>query len=125
MSPFKTRIIHIVRAIPKGRVVSYGQVAAYAGIARAARQVGFIMREMEEDVPWWRVVNNSGRVSITGNWNADKPLQSKLLQAEGVGVKDDFTFDIEKYRFHPTNDQLREFQLKDADIESLITKYQL
>jgi len=125
MSSFKERIITIVRSVPKGTVVSYGQVAAYAGLARAARQVGFIMREMEEDVPWWRVVNNSGRVSIQGNWNADKPLQSKLLVSEGVLVNDDFTFAIEKYRFRPTEQQLRSYQLEDSYIQALIVKYNL
>lgn len=122
-SPFKERIISIIRSVPKGTVVSYGQVAAYAGLARAARQVGFIMREMEEDVPWWRVVNNAGRISIEGNWNADKPLQSKLLLSEGVVVSDDFTFDIEAYRFRPTTKQLKAFQLEEAYITMLIEKF--
>jgi hypothetical protein len=64
-------------------------------------------------------------VSIQGNWNADKPLQSKLLVSEGVLVNDDFTFAIEKYRFRPTEQQLRSYQLEDSYIQALIVKYNL
>ena len=51
--------------IPYGRVVSYGQVAAYVGVPRGARQVGWTLRRLEDiDIPWWRVINNEGRISI-------------------------------------------------------------
>jgi len=125
MSVFKDQITRIVQSVPSGSVLSYGQVAAYTGLPRAARQVGLVLREMEEDVPWWRVVNNSGRVSITGNWRADKLLQSKLLCSEGVEVGSDFTFVIEKYRFRPTDEQLKEFQLESDYREKVMLKYQL
>jgi alkylated DNA nucleotide flippase Atl1 len=49
-------------------------------------------------VPWWRVLNNKGIISIKGNWTATKELQTQLLQKEGVKVKADFTLEIEKYR---------------------------
>ena len=104
MSTFKNLVIDIVRKIPRGKVVSYGQVALYAGVPRAARQVGWILSRMEEKnpVPWWRVVNNAGRVSIKGSmYSANE--QRALLESEGVDVGDDLMFDIEKYRYTPDN----------------------
>lgn len=101
MSDFKGRVIVFVKSVPKGAVVSYGQVAANAGSPRASRQVGGILRALGQDsnVPWWRVINNQGLLSIKGNWEATKELQRELLQKDGVIVGADFLVDIEKYRY--------------------------
>jgi methylated-DNA-protein-cysteine methyltransferase-like protein len=125
MSPFKDRILHIVRSVPKGKVVSYGQVAAYAGLPRAAREVGWILNGLSEaeTVPWWRVVNNKGFISIRGNQTADKELQKKLLEADGIEVRDDFVLDIERYRFKPKQNELEALQLDESYITTLIEKY--
>lgn len=127
MSPFKKKVITVIQAIPKGRVVSYGQVAAYIGVPRAARQVGWVLRQMEETVslPWWRVVNNTGRISIEGNLHNDKTLQKNLLEQEGVQVADDFTFPIEIYRFHAGEALLKQWHLSDTYREKVIAKYGL
>lgn len=84
---FRERVLAIVREIPRGRVVSYGQVALWAGAPRAARQVGavlFGLREADGDVPWQRVVNARGGIS-TYKVGAGE-LQTALLRAEGVEV---------------------------------------
>ena len=88
--------------MPPGKVVSYGQVAAYAGTPRAARQVGWAMRSLEgaPDFPWWRVLNNAGRITIKGNQFATARMQKELLEAEGVQVGQDFTLDMSRYRYH-------------------------
>lgn len=102
MPIFRQRVIEFVGKIPKGRVVSYGQVAAVCGSARAARQVGGILRGLnitDGKIPWWRVVNNQGIISIKGNWTATKELQRGLLAKEGIKVGKDFTLDIKKYRW--------------------------
>ena len=101
-SNFKKKVTGIVIMIPKGKVVSYGQVALYIGIPRAARQVGWTLNRVEEveNIPWWRVVNNKGRISIKGSRHSASD-QKKLLLSEGVKVGGDLTFDIEKYRFIP------------------------
>ncbi|MEX0895914.1 MAG: MGMT family protein [Patescibacteria group bacterium] len=101
MTHFQTQVLQRVRTIPSGRVVSYGQIAASIGTPRAARQVGWIMRSLGKtsDMPWWRVINNQGKISIKGNIEHDARSQKKLLEAEGVVVADDFTLDIEKYRY--------------------------
>lgn len=103
MSQFKAKVIIVVRSVPAGKVVSYGQVALMAGAPRAARQVGWILHgtENEIDLPWWRVVNNAGRISIKGSRFNTPQLQRQLLEAEGLEISDLFDFDIEKYRFRP------------------------
>lgn len=101
MSDFKTAVISYIKKVPKGRVVSYGQVAAASGHPRAARQVGGILRAVDmpkEKIPWWRVINNQGIISIKGNWTATKELQAKLLEKDGVEIGNDFKIDMGKYR---------------------------
>jgi methylated-DNA-protein-cysteine methyltransferase-like protein len=105
---FKEKVIAIIKAIPQGKVMSYGQVAAWAGSPRAARQVGFILRSSDLDsLPWQRVVNNQGQISIKGNAGASKDLQHSLLQAEGVEVGGDYTIVIEWYRLQTMPAALR------------------
>lgn len=127
MSEFKDRVIYIIQQVPFGTVVSYGQVAAYTGVARAARQVGWILNQNEGKVelPWWRVVNNAGRISIKGTMYNTPLLMKQLLEEEGVVVRDDFTFEIEQYRFRPTRERLRSWQLDEDYIERICVKYDL
>jgi len=141
MEDFKNKVISFITSIPRGRVASYGQVAAACGHPRAARQVGAILRSLNISagnwgpqiskqaiqrgnlgkgakfrrpkraknllraeaagtiVPWWRVLNNKGIISIKGNWTATKELQRSLLMKEGIKVSDDFTLNIGKYRY--------------------------
>jgi methylated-DNA-protein-cysteine methyltransferase-like protein len=102
MEDFKNKVINYINKISRGRVASYGQAALACGNPRAARQVGTILRSLDISVgkiPWWRVLNNKGIISIKGNWTATKELQRSLLIKEGIKVSKDFTLDIEKYRF--------------------------
>jgi methylated-DNA-protein-cysteine methyltransferase related protein len=82
---FSERVYRVVRAVPRGRIVSYGGVAALLGQPRAARGVGHALRTLpdDSDVPWWRVVNRNGEISNRGTPNAHV-IQKKLLQKEGV-----------------------------------------
>lgn len=99
---FKQQVISVVTKIPSGRVVSYGQVAVVCGSPRASRQVGWALRTLDGDnqIPWWRVINNGGYISIKGNEIATPLLQKNFLESEGVSVSQDFKIDIEKYRYH-------------------------
>lgn len=84
---FRDRVLHVVRQVPPGRVVTYGQVALWAGSPRAARQVGavlFGLREADGDVPWQRVVNGKGGISTYKVGGGE--LQTALLRSEGVEV---------------------------------------
>jgi len=84
---FRQRVIEVVRSVPHGKVVTYGQVALLAGNPRAARQVGAVLHglgDAEDDVPWHRVINASGGIS-TYKVGAGE-LQVALLRSEGVEV---------------------------------------
>jgi methylated-DNA-protein-cysteine methyltransferase-like protein len=80
-----------VRAIPRGRVATYGQVAAVLGVLRGARAVGWALRALDprraDDVPWHRVVGAGGRISLRAG--AGPLLQRRKLRAEGVRFKGD------------------------------------
>ncbi len=81
----RARIYSMVKRIPRGRVATYGQIAALAGLAGHARQVGYALNALPdgEPVPWHRVINARGEVSRRSEpgWEA---LQRRLLEAEGV-----------------------------------------
>lgn len=93
---FFERVYEIVRAIPRGRVVSYGQIARMIGFPRAARQVGWAMRKCPDDLPWHRVVMSDG--TITGGEYAE--LRRAKLKAEGVPFTDDGRVDIRACRLN-------------------------
>lgn len=83
MRPFEPRVIAVLGAIPKGEVVTYGEVAAEAGFPGAARAVGNLLRTSDGDLPWWRVVTATGRL-VPGH----EREQTRRLTAEGVSVVD-------------------------------------
>jgi methylated-DNA-protein-cysteine methyltransferase related protein len=96
---FRERVLRIVRAVPSGRVITYGQVALLAGAPRAARQVGGVLYgNRDADVPWQRVVNARGGIS-TYKIGAGE-LQEALLRAEGVSVAPD-GIDLGRYGWLP------------------------
>lgn len=82
---FTKRVWQVVRRCPKGKIVSYGGVAAILGQPRAARGVGHALSVLPpgSDVPWWRVLNRNGEISIKGPINGPQ-LQRALLEQEGV-----------------------------------------
>lgn len=84
------QIYAVVARIPKGRVATYGQVAALAGLPRHARMVGYALNVLPENsaVPWHRVVNAAGRISLRANALGHDELQGQLLRREGVRFTD-------------------------------------
>lgn len=100
MSTFQELVLACIKDIPKGRVMSYGQVAAHCGKPRAARQVGQVLRGLDDtsSIPWWRVVNSKGFLSIRGNWEATKETQKQLLEKEGVRVSGEYIVDLINYQ---------------------------
>ncbi len=83
--PFTERVYALVLLVPRGRIVSYGGVAALLGHPRAARGVGGALAALpdESQVPWWRVVNRNGEISIKGPMHG-AAIQRMLLEQEGV-----------------------------------------
>ncbi len=99
MSELFQRVYEIVARIPRGKVVTYGQIAAALGDPRQARTVGWALRSTPEwlDIPWHRVVNSSGGISprhSIGGLNT----QRKLFEDEGVVFNEDGRLDLERYR---------------------------
>ena len=86
---FFERVYEAVRAIPRGRVATYGQVAQLVGVPRGARAVGWALRALDprraHAVPWHRVVGAGGRISPRAG--AGPVLQRRRLAAEGVGFR--------------------------------------
>lgn len=76
------RIYDAVSTVPMGKVVTYGQIARHLGLAgQGARTVGWAMRDCPKAVPWHRVVNSEGRISLKGH---GYDLQHLLLEDEGI-----------------------------------------
>ena len=82
---FTRKVWRMVSRCPRGKIVSYGGVAALLGHPRAARGVGHALSVLPDgtDVPWWRVVNRNGEISARGAIHAVR-LQRALLESEGV-----------------------------------------
>lgn len=96
--PFREAVLALVARIPKGRVATYGQIAALAGYPRRPRQVGMVLKGLPEDtpVPWQRVVNAQGYVPSKGRWWGAQ-VQILRLREEGVAVDDLGNLDLGQY----------------------------
>lgn len=103
MAPnFYERVWDFVGEVPRGRVVTYGQVAVVLGAPAAARAVGYALRALppETDTPWWRVINAKGGISLRGRGHG-ADLQRELLEGEGVVFDAADTVDLRVYRWWP------------------------
>jgi len=94
------RIYEAVRAIPRGHVATYGQIARMAGIGGQPRLVGYALHALSEehDVPWHRIINARGRISPRGDseWETHQRL---LLESEGISFRTNGTVDLAKFGF--------------------------
>ncbi len=99
MNNFKNRVLSLVSQIPRGRVMTYGQIAVLCGNPRAARIVGGIAHFGDPGLPWQRVVNKQGGLAkgYPGGFNGHK----KALEEEGVKVNDKYQVDINKILWQP------------------------
>lgn len=95
--PLYERIYAVVRQIPKGRVATYGQVAKVTG-GCSARMVGYAMGALKEgsEVPWQRVINAKGKISIQGYGAA---IQRQMLVEEGIIFNNQDQIDLKKFSF--------------------------
>lgn len=96
------RIYDVVRRIPRGRVATYGQVAALAGLPGHARQVGYALHATPEhlDLPWHRVINSRGEVSRRSE-RIYEDIQHQLLAAEGVQPETAGRIDLKRFQWEP------------------------
>lgn len=97
MTEFTEEVIKIIKSIPKGKVMTYGQIAATAGNPWGARQISRILSSMSRkyDLPWHRVINSKGKISLKGE---DYFIQMSKLADEGVKVINN-KIDFDKYLY--------------------------
>ncbi|MBX4197547.1 MGMT family protein [Candidatus Saccharibacteria bacterium] len=96
---FRDKVYALVRQIPKGRLMTYGQLAALAGSPYAARVVGGVAHWGDPDLPWQRVVKKSG--SLAEGYPGGLSGHKQVLEAEGVKVSDDYRVDVERLLWWP------------------------
>ena len=102
---FSKRVGIVCRAIPPGKVATYGQIALLCGTPRRPRQVGTVLgRGSGGDVPAHRVVNRQGYLSGARSF-LTPDFQRLALEAEGVFVAPDLTVDLEEYGWRPSEQE--------------------
>lgn len=103
MESLREKIYAVIRRIPPGKVATYGQVAALAGLPRRARMVGQALRSTPEglDLPWQRVINAGGRISARGGIGWEEGYQRHLLEEEGVVFDERGRIELERFGWDP------------------------
>lgn len=96
---FRQRVEALVAQIPRGRVMTYGQIAGLCGNARAARIVGGIAHFGDPDLPWQRVVNKNG--GLAAGYPGGRSGHKEVLEAEGIKVSADFRVNIAELLWNP------------------------
>jgi len=102
-----TAVYAQVKRIPRGRVMTYGQIASLLEQRLSPRAVGWALHGCPAGVPWQRVVNAGGGCSTDRLPDVPPGLQRALLEHEGVVFRDNGTLDLERYRFVPPAPRLR------------------
>lgn len=98
---YRERVYEIVRQIPAGKVMTYGQLAIILGEGYTARTVGYVMHGADSEcIPWQRVINSQGKCS-TGRLTIPLNLQQELLEAEGVEFNASGKCDLSKCQWFP------------------------
>jgi len=100
-TPFTREVKAAIRSIPRGRVATYGQIAALAGREHGARGVAWILHSSSEaaGLPWHRVIGGAGRISLPRRRGFEE--QKRRLSAEGVAVGPGGRVDLKLYRWEP------------------------
>ncbi len=99
----RVRVEALVAQIPRGRVMTYGQLAALCGTARAARVVGGIAHFGDPNLPWQRVVNKTG--GLAAGYPGGRQAHAAHLRAEGVSVDDDMRVDVRALLWWPPGEE--------------------
>jgi methylated-DNA-protein-cysteine methyltransferase-like protein len=105
---FREQVEALVAQIPRGRVMTYGQLAALCGNARAARIVGGIAHFGDPALPWQRVVNKQG--GLASGYPGGRSGHKQVLEGEGVRVLDDYFVNVAKLIWWPAGAESGELQ---------------
>jgi methylated-DNA-protein-cysteine methyltransferase-like protein len=98
-SDFRQRVEALVARIPRGQVMTYGQLAALCGNARAARIVGGIAHFGDPDLPWQRVVNKQG--GLASGYPGGRSGHKQVLEAEGFSISNDYRVAVQELLWWP------------------------
>jgi len=113
MNNFYQHVYNLVRCIPKGRVMTYGQIAVLLRKPTAARAVGYALHRTPagQKIPWQRVINSQGRISPRGAGDKlhEPPLQRLLLEDEGIEFDAQGKIDLDRYLWEPDSLSERKF----------------
>ena len=95
------RIYTAVKSIPRGKVATYGQIARLAGMTGQARLVGYALHCLpnNSDIPWHRIVNRFGKISLSQSGNDSGSLQRNLLEAEGIYFNMEGSLELHRYQW--------------------------
>jgi len=104
---FSEAVYKLVRSIPKGRVMTYGQIAALLGYPRAAQYVGWTLHWAKfEEVPFQRVLNRFGGLASGYPRGGREAHKFDLITADEVEIRNDDTVDLNKYLWHPPQNKI-------------------
>lgn len=100
---FDRRVLCVVTRIPRGQLATYGQIADLIGAWGCARQVGWALRRLKlpSEVPWHRVVNAQGRISMSLSREGSDWIQRELLMAEGIPVDEQGRLPLRQFLWRP------------------------
>ena len=108
MDNFYQRVYDLVRQIPQGRVMTYGQIAVLLGKPTASRAVGYALHctPAGQRIPWQRVINSQGKISPRGAGDKlhEPPLQRILLEAEGIEFNAQGKIRLKQYLWEPNSE---------------------
>ena len=109
-SAFDQRVRVVVAFIPEGRLSTYGQVADWIGAYGCARQVGWALRRLSlpSPIPWQRVVNAKGRISMSLSREGTDWMQRELLISEGIPVDRQGRLPLKRFLWSPDEGQIAE-----------------
>jgi methylated-DNA-protein-cysteine methyltransferase-like protein len=122
-SEFTEAVYQLVKLIPHGRVMTYGQVATLLGHPRAAQQVGWVLHWADSQIPYRRVVNRFGGLA-DGYPRGGREAHRIDLELESIRVRDDMTIDLNQYLWQPPMKLIpkvaRQKQLETLDFSGVI-----
>jgi methylated-DNA-protein-cysteine methyltransferase-like protein len=105
MKNFYQQVYDLVVQIPRGRVMTYGQIAVILRTPHAARAVGYALHQTPpgSDIPWQRVINSQGKISPRGAGDKlhEPSLQQMLLEEEGIQFDSQGRIDLDRYLWEP------------------------
>ena len=100
---FDLKVYNLIALIPLGKVATYGQIADLLGAYGCARQVGWSLRRLNlpSSIPWYRVINAKGEISMSISRNGTDWIQRDLLTKEGILLDDSFKIKLRDYKWDP------------------------